>query len=132
MTDKPIRAESGQPSSQGNTDSLDGKIYDAMCTLGWLTRLDDKILKEDEILFEQSRHELPIELSDPSSIIQKIRERESAAKEKTASINQAVAENLARAAREGGKIAPEIEERMKRDREATERQTNQGYEDLYD
>lgn len=132
MTDKQIRAESGQPPSQGNADDLDRKLYNAMCSLGWLTKLDEEILKEDEHQFEQSGHVLPAELSDPGLIIQKIRQREIAAKEKMASVNQSIAENLARAAREGGKISPEIEERMKRDREATERQTNQGYEDLYD
>lgn len=111
---------------------MDESIYSAMRSLGWVRRLDEESLRKDERQYKESATELPAELSDPGAIIRKIRERHTASKQNIISLDQSTADNLARAAREGSKITPEIEERMRRDRNTSESQTNQGYDDLYE
>ncbi|NTW49024.1 MAG: hypothetical protein HGB19_04680 [Chlorobiales bacterium] len=130
MTNKPADAIQSQP--QRNWDDLDETIYKAMLSLGWLRQLEEETLKNDERLCEQSETHLPSGLTDPGTVIKKIRQRDAATKQNIISFDQRIADNLARAAREGGEITPEIEERMRRDRKTSERQTNQGYEDLYE
>jgi hypothetical protein len=64
---------------------------------------------------------LPLELRDPHTVLKRVRGR----RHKVVSIGETasheIEENLARAAREGGKIPPDVERVMQRDREAAER-----------
>lgn len=120
------------PEPQENRDDLDEAIYNSMVSLGWVVQLEEGTLKNDERLCEQSEFDLPRGLTDPVAVIKKIRQREADAKKRIISFDQHTAENLARAAREGSEITPEIEKRMRRDRKTSERQTKQGYEDLYE
>lgn len=114
-------------------ESLDAQIWQAMLSLGWIEPLDDASLKQIEAEFEQAlasgELSLPKTLESPDAIFAKLQARKDAA----TSLDTAIQEQMARAAREGGTIPPDIEEKMRRDRKEAEakHQKSKGYEDLF-
>lgn len=63
----------------------------------------------------------PLELRDPYAVLKRVRGRRRNAVPSGGAGSPETEENLARAAREGGKIPPDVERLMRGDREAAER-----------
>ncbi|MCS7013614.1 MAG: hypothetical protein RML35_07185 [Chloroherpetonaceae bacterium] len=122
-------------SSQSNMpDDLDALIYRTMVEMQWIEPISDETLKQDEQDFRAARKaneiHLPQVLESPDVILAKLQKRHQAAGR---SIGAEIQEQMARAAREGGAVPPEVEEQMRRDRAAAEAklQMRKGYEDLF-
>jgi hypothetical protein len=102
-----------------NEEELERLAYDTMQSLGWLIpQTPADVARAEEALAEEPV-ELPESLRDPYAVL------DAPPKERTGSpcplAEGDAAELLARVAREGGTIPPEVEERMRRDREQAER-----------
>jgi hypothetical protein len=103
--------------NEGGPEQL---IYDAMQSLGWLVPLTPEEVARAEMALALDPVELPESLRDPAAIL------DEQSKERTSfpcpAGESAAAEQLARVAREGGAIPPEVEARIRKDRERAERQ----------
>jgi hypothetical protein len=110
---------------QANTNpedhQLERTVHDAMLLRGWLIPTsEEQVLRAESELADHSV-ELPKELEDPACVLDAIADCVQEPRLRLP-VNREAAENLARAAREGGEIPPEIEERMRVDREKAERE----------
>jgi hypothetical protein len=107
-----------------NKDLLDG-INEAMTSLGWtVPQCEDDVRRAEERL-DEAPAPLPASLEDPNVVFNRPDDQTRAEPDVVLfPSDPLIEENLARAAREGGPIPPEIEERMRRDREAAEREDN--------
>ncbi len=118
-------------SERFNTLSIDEKLQQAMQSLHWIAKLNDETLAADEAAFEQVKAtiELPESLKSADAIFSKVKQRSDAA----LPVHDEIGKQMARAARDGGKLTREVEERMKRDRQDAEHKHNKskGYEDLF-
>jgi hypothetical protein len=116
------KPERNNPTLEGPDGELDRKIYDAMRLKGWVIpqTVEDVLRAEAELDGDDGCDDLPAELMDPYAILH----RESARPIKVRPLHSAgdreAEKYLARAARDGREIPPEIEERMKRDRATAE------------
>jgi len=63
----------------------------------------------------------PLALRDPRTVLKRVRSKPHQTSSAGPAASPEIEDNLARAAREGGKIPPEVEREMQRDREAAER-----------
>lgn len=99
---------------------LESEILRAMRAEGWLVpETAEEVLEAERALSCNETHQVsrsipPRELLSSSGKVRVIRS------ERHVMPGLEVSENLARAAREGGELSSEIEERMKRDRDAAE------------
>ncbi|MHC4717690.1 MAG: VOC family protein [Planctomycetota bacterium] len=100
---------------------MEQDVHAALIANGWLTptREDDVDAAEAEL--RDDPVELPADLADPAAVFER------AASEAQPALlrfpgSPDIDATLARAAREGGTVTPEIEEIMRRDREAAERE----------
>ncbi len=115
-------------------DNLDALIYRAMIEMKWIEPIDENTLQKDEQDFQAALQSgqicLPKRLESPDEILAKFRAR----KTSTSPSDQTIGEQMARAAREGGTIPPDVEEQMQRDRKEAEAklQKQQGYDHLFD
>jgi hypothetical protein len=128
-SDKPIV---GKPVGEKSVDkSIDDQLRDAMRSLLWIAPIDDATLSGDEAEYEQAKStlDLPEKLQSADAIFAKLQQRTDAA----TPVSTDIGKQMARAAREGGKLTTDVEERMKRDREEAEHKHNKskGYEDLF-
>lgn len=120
-------------SSQSLLDDLDAQLYRAMVELQWIRPLSDETIEQDECEFEAAQQagtiRLPKVLESPDVILARLQMHRTA----PVSVRTEIQEQMARAAREGGAIPPEVEELMRRDRtkaEATLQKVKGDYEDF--
>ncbi len=117
--------KSKQPSHEGTPagdEALNADFHRALASLGW--RLPDT---EDEIAeaskwVEEHPPAVPAHAADPAQALARPRPRAVPLRPVSLDAEDAVEENLSRAAREGDRIPNEIEERMRRDRDDAERE----------
>src|SRR5262245_19402847 len=101
-------------------EDVEQLIYDAMQSLGWLiAQTPEDVARAEEALAEEAV-ELPDSLRDPYAVLD-APPKERAARRRPLPENDA-ADQLARVAREGGTIPPEVEAQMRKDRERAERE----------
>lgn len=115
---------------------LNEKIYRALKEKGWLPPETEEEVRQAEKRLKEKSDEVPESVSDPVPLLEKLDQQEEATsrqeeetvvpfpwKERTKEASQ----ELARAAREGKEIPPEVEEKMREDRkQAEEEQGGQG------
>jgi len=99
--------------------TLEREVMRAMRGEGWLAPETEEEVLETEGKLASERITMPTSLDHPRELLHRPIEIRTA-QSKLAPKSSEVEENLARAAREGGKISPEVEQRMKRDRDAAE------------
>ena len=101
-----------------NRGVFESTLLRAVRSARWLLPDTEEAVEEEERLFGKDFPELPESLRDPLSALQRPRHRRKPPASKPAQSVE-VEESLARAAREGSSepISPEIEARMRRDRE---------------
>jgi hypothetical protein len=103
-----------------NEVNLERKVHEAMRSLGWIIPTTEGDVARAESMLSKEPLELPEELKDPYQILETMNSDCSPSDPDSSPVDPEVEENLARAAREGGVIQPEIEQRMRRDRQAAE------------
>ncbi len=110
-------------------DDIEREIAKAMQSLGWIVpQSEDDVLRAEAELAEYGGSAgLPEALIDPKAVFDHTPGHAPSGPELFQfPVDQEIEENLARAAREGGPIPPEIEEILRRDREAAERKLEDG------
>jgi|SRR5215213_95695 len=115
------KSERNDPTPGGPDDELDRKIYDAMRLKGWvIPQTVEDVLRAEAELDDEGCDDLPAELMDPYAILRRETARPIKVRPLHSAGDREAEKHLARAARDGGEIPPEIEERMKRDRATAE------------
>ena len=106
-------------------EGLGAELHRALSSLGWrLPESEDEIAEVEQWADEHPPH-VPPEVADPARALARPRGRAIPLRPVSLEAGDAIEENLARAAREGGSIPPEIEERMRKDREDAERESDE-------
>ena len=103
-------------------EELELQVYEAFLARGWIIpQTEADVSRAEAEMSAGECEELPSKLHDPYAVLKRSSERQA----KVMSLQQAdddeMPEQMARAARFGKDIPPEIEERMRQDREAAER-----------
>ena len=110
----------------GVNDALEQDVHGAMKSLHWAVPESEADVRLAEAELSASAISLPEALSDAPAVLDgKAACGVADVKSFAFPSDPTSEENLARAAREGGKIPPEIEERMRRDRQSAEEQARE-------
>jgi hypothetical protein len=111
-------------SKRGRTDPgmLEKQVLLAMRVKGWLAPETEAEVLEAEKTLAAERITMPTSFDHPRELLIRTSRFRTIRSSQQKMANAQTTENLARAAREGGTISPEVEERMKRDRDAAEAQ----------
>lgn len=104
------------------SDPLSPQVHEALGELGWLPPETERDVQRAEQ--RTSDQTLPETLRDPRAVFDRTEEPPPATI--PFPIDPDIDATLARAAREGGHLTPEIEEIMRRDRQAAEREADHG------
>ncbi len=117
-----IDPPSDEPRDAGQ-EALERDISEAMTSLGWKVPQCEDEVQRAETELKGDLAALPEELQDPKAAFNRSVGQVRARPQVLQFFGDAEIErDLARAARDGGPIPPEIEEIMRRDREAAERE----------
>ncbi len=116
-----------RPRGEGERGLADD-VYDALHSLGWIVPQTAADVLRAEAELAEAPPDLPAELQDAQAVLEGARPRGGAARPLAFPPNADVDNTLARAAREGGQISPEVEEAMRRDRQAAKREAEDGSE----
>src|SRR2546430_16829117 len=107
--------------SQEDFEGLEQQVYEAFLARGWIIpQTEGDVSKTEAEIAMEDHQDLPFELRDPYTVLRRALD----ARPKVLALTPVVGETpelLARAAREGKDIPPDIEERMRHDREMAER-----------
>ncbi len=103
----------------GSNENLESTVRRAMQSLGWLIPESPEDVAQAEAELEDDPISLPPALRDSQGSFD--RQVDEQPQYKQVPTNAELERNLARAAREGGQITPEVEERMRSDREEARR-----------
>lgn len=107
--------------SSEDFEGLEQQVYEAFLARGWIIpQTEGDVSKTEAKIAAIDDQELPDQLRDPYTVLSRAIET----RPKVVALSPAVSETpelLARAAREGKDIPPDIEERMRYDREMAER-----------
>lgn len=103
--------------------NVEQHAYEAMRLLGWIIPTTEDDVERAEAMLTTEKIDLPQQLKDPYQLLESLDSDCPSFDPEPVAADVDVEENLARAAREGGTILPEIEQRMRRDRQAAEQQT---------
>ena len=115
------------PFHDGDEAEAGRAVHRALVLLGWLPPECDQDVTAAGAELSALGAALPTALADPASAWDRaFREDRPAVRLLHFPVDRGVEEGMARAARRGRKIAPEIEERMRRDREQAERDEDDG------
>jgi len=106
-------------------EDIERKVFRTLARLGWGIPLSEEEVAKAEGELEKSPVDIPIGLEDPSRLLKKIDSNQLVTKS-LGHTDPGTVDNLARAAREGGEIPPDVEERMKHDRDLAESKNRDG------
>ena len=102
-------------------------MYAAMKSLGWIVPECERDVRHAAETLSVAAEGLPQALSDAGAVFDgKAADGGAPPHPVAPASDMRVDEHLARAAREGGTISPEIEARMRRDRQAAEKRQDDG------
>jgi len=101
-------------------EELEQQVYEAFLARGWIIpQTEGDVSAAEATMTDEDNEELPPELRDPDLVLNRsLRRRGRVAVLQPD--DRGTSELLARAARDGKNISPEVEDRMKRDRKAAE------------
>jgi hypothetical protein len=105
-----------------DADGMSRELAAALRALGWAMPRTAAEVAAVEARLASEQVELPESLRDADALLQRRPGRVVPFRPREADAHEAARENLARAARDGAEISPEIEERMREDREQAERE----------
>ncbi len=104
---------------QSKDDALNRELHRLMTSSDWTAPQTEDDVTRAEAELVDARAELPMGLRDPADVFERETSDEVSGIVPPA-MERDVDAALRRAAREGGRLTPEIEQRMKRDRQAAE------------
>ena len=120
-------SEEPQASDQTDNDQVERDVHEALKSLGWATPDNEDDVTRLEAEISQGTVELPETLKDTGRVFQaRPQEDPTTIELPHFSADVETQDSLARAARAGKPIPPEIEEIMRRDRQAAQREVNDG------
>jgi len=118
---KPSQKPSEDPDRPGEAAA---RLHAVLAELGWAPPRDESAVRRAEALPAEPA-DLPAALADPAAVLAgHAGEGEQAGWVLPPPADADIDATLARAAREGGAISPEVEQRMRRDRELAERESD--------
>ncbi|KPK85459.1 MAG: hypothetical protein AMJ81_03545 [Phycisphaerae bacterium SM23_33] len=103
-------------------------MHQALKSMGWAVPEAEDEVRRAEAELAQSPAALPESLADAAAVFEARAGGPDEARVVSFPAEAASEDHLARAAREGGPIPSEIEERMRRDREAAERELEKDHD----
>jgi hypothetical protein len=106
-------------------EKIEREVFKTLERLGWSIPLSEDEVARAEKEQEKNPVELPKGMEDPTRLLEKIKTSPPVVTN-SPSVPKFTEENLARAAREGGEITPDVEERMRQDRKEAEDQSRHG------
>lgn len=110
--------------SLAELDELELQVYEAFLARGWiLPETEADVSRAEAQMAGKECEELPLSLRDPYAVLRRSLEPRPKVVSLQPPQNDQTPELLARAARAGKDIPNDIEERMKRDREAAEKKS---------
>ena len=114
------------PRPPDNDEALTGEVSRSLADLGWLVPQTEDDVARAEAALADDPPELPDTLEDPAAVFDGP-DPTGAAPERIAQFpdNSDTDAGLARAAREAGRITGEIEDAMRRDRQAAQKDLDQ-------
>ena len=107
-------------------DDLEKELFEALKRFGWTIPQTEREVEKAEEEIERNLVTLPNSLRDPSKLLDKLHNPSQPLTHRSSLTDSTTMEQLARAAREGGEITPEVEERMRHDRKAAEEKKQNG------
>jgi hypothetical protein len=113
-------AKSKNKGDKANRSLLERELLLAIRAEGWLAPETEQEVLEAEKTLAAERITMPTSLDHPRGLLYRADGARTIHLPQPKIESAEETENLARAAREGGKISPEVEERMKKDRDAAE------------
>ena len=116
-------SEHKKPHTPQNQDNpkLESDVYHAIKAVGWVVPENEHDVARAETALSATPADLPEALQHPREVFNRQADHDvTIVKPLTGSPTPDVETNLARAARQGGPIPSEIEQRMHRDRQAAE------------
>lgn len=109
-----------EKTSLGEFEELEQQVYEAFLARGWIIpQTEGEVSAAEAAMTEADHEELPPELRDPQVVLSRSEGRSG----RVAVLqpdDQDTSDSLARAARAGKNIPPEVEEQMRRDRKLAE------------
>ncbi|MBN1554993.1 MAG: hypothetical protein JXA11_09620 [Phycisphaerae bacterium] len=105
--------------------ALEEEVFQTLHALGWLAPECEKDVQRAEAEFTDATMDLPEILRDSATVFEDKKNETVDVIPFTLGSDAQVDEHLAQAARNGKPIPPEIEKRMRRDRQEAERKRNQ-------
>ena len=117
MSTKPSKKESELNSKN---HFFEDEIYQALLQKGWVLPQSEEEVRLAEAEIEEMRDELPAELVSHFSLFNRTKRLLKNRHQLSSTAEDDIGEHLARAARDGGEVPPEIEQRMRQDRERAE------------
>jgi len=107
--------------SQEDFEELERQVYEAFLARGWIIpQTEGDVSRTEAEMATEDNQELPLAMRDPYTLLRRAFDTRPKVLALTP-VLQETPELLARAAREGKDIPPDIEERMRHDREMAER-----------
>ena len=101
---------------------LELQVYEAFLARGWIIpQTEADVSRAEAEMAAGECKELPFRLRDPYAVLRRASEGRAKVLSLQPAEDDETPEHMARAAREGKDIPPEIEERMRQDRAAAER-----------
>ena len=116
------------PAGPLGADDMEADVYDALRALGWVVPQSEDDVRDAEDELQPAPSDLPDELKNAEAMLRRPRRTAPppAGPHLPLPSDPDIDSTLARAAREGGHIPPDIEEAMRRDRQAAERDAEDG------
>lgn len=111
----------GKSRGATNAEELEAEVFDAIRALGWAIPENEEEVKRAEAELAQEPVDVPDALRNADAVWNRVGHQEAGRQPSAFACNRVVLENLARAAREGGALTPEVEAQMRRDREQAEK-----------
>jgi hypothetical protein len=106
-------------------EDLERQVYEAFLRRGWIIPQTEADVSRAEAETKGECGELPAELKNPQAVLRRaVKTREQVVPLQLAEDAEDTPLQMARAARAGKDIPPEVEERMRRDREASEQEAS--------
>jgi hypothetical protein len=118
--------ETSRPGPADDEPSLCRQVRASLRCMGWLPPLNEQDVADAERELAGRRVPLPPGLQDPQAVLRRASRAAGPVPLLILPQSGPIDATLARAAREGGRLTPDVEEAMRRDRKAAEEEMDKG------
>ena len=110
-------------------DQLEQDVFEALRREGWILPETEEEVRRAEADLKSAPIVLPPELTDPVNALKRMGRPSGFKSLPSPAEDNQIESDLARAAREGGTIPPDVEEKMRKDRQEAERKWDEAEPD---